>query len=317
MGLSSIHKRTKRLVDNMSAVKYDYCGGVLIESIVEGVQPNGLSNTKRGVVRNFSSKSSSSMGRYLRGCVADYRYMLTLTYPKDCEDAVRAKSHLKSFLLRLTRHVQGKRVELSSAGINNINSQQPSFFWFLEFQRNGSPHFHIFTNYYFDYKLVAHSWYEVVGTGDARHLAAGTRTERLKLGRKGCISYAKKYAKKQEQKELPDMFKNSGFGRWWGVVGERRVVEATTVLQIGSGHLNKHLKLIDSIKLHIDFMVKAGKLKLMDYKLCKCWVTDDDETRNLLHSLIKECGEVKLDDNKVLQQTKKNASKNLYRERCG
>ena len=301
----------------MSAVKYDYCGGVLIESIVEGVTNGNTNQSKRGVVRAFSAKSSSSMGRYLRGCVADYRYMLTLTYPENCEQAIRAKYHLKSFVLRLTRYVQGKQLELLGAGVNSINHAEPSFFWFLEFQRNGSPHYHIFTNHYFDYKLVARAWYEVVGTGDARHLAAGTRTERLKLGRKGCISYAKKYAKKQEQKELPDMYKSSGFGRWWGVIGDRRVVEAAIKFQLGSEQ-NMNTKIsLESFNLCLQNLIKQGKFRLMDYKLCKCWVTDDEETKKYILDLINEAGEVKKHDSKMLQQAKPNTRKNLYRERRG
>lgn len=301
----------------MSAVKYDYCGGVLIESIVEGVKNGNNSQSKRGLVRAFSSKSSSSMGRYLRGCVADYRYMLTLTYPENCPQAIRAKYHLKSFLLRLTRAVQAKQLALTSARVDSINNAKPSFFWFVEFQRNGTPHFHIFTNYYHDYKLVARSWYEVVGTGDVRHLAAGTRTERLRLGRKGCVSYAKKYAKKQEQKELPPMWQDSGIGRWWGVVGDRRVVEAATVLQLGMDGDKSHKKIIDSIKMNIHLMVSEGKLRLMDYKMCKCWVTDDELTRQKLFDLINESREVKLNDRKMLSKTKPNTGKNLYRERRG
>jgi hypothetical protein len=301
----------------MTAVKYDYCGGVLIQSIVEGVSNAGDNIQKRGNVLEFSRKSASSMGRYLRGCVADYGYMLTLTYPENCDESHRCKSHLKSFILRLTRHLHRKQMVKISNGVIIDNYPEPSFFWFLEFQGNGSPHYHIFTNHYFHYRAIARHWYKVVGTGSPDHLAAGTRTERIRLGRKGCISYAKKYAKKQEQKELPAMYKNSGIGRWWGVIGDRRVVEATTVLDYSSDQGFKNKMIIDSIKMHIDSMVSEGKLKLMPYNLCNCWITNDDETKNKLFSIISESNEVKIYGRKVLQQAKQKQEKNLYRERRG
>lgn len=300
----------------MPAVKYDYCGGVLIESIIEGVKNDGNNQSKRGIVRSFSTKSSSSMGRYLRGCVSDYKYMLTLTYPENCEQSINAKSHLKSFVLRLQRHLDSVGLFGTESKGTELHHQQSSFFWFVEFQRNGSPHFHILTNYRFDYKLVATCWYEVVGTADRKHLDAGTRTERLRLGRKGCVSYAKKYARKNEQKELPPMYKDSGFGRWWGIIGNRAVVEAATQFPIGVERTKDTDFCLKTVQSTIEALVEAGKLKLMPYKMCKCWVTDDEPTRKLLLELIKDTEDCKHGD-KMLPKASSNRTKNLYAYRRG
>jgi len=91
-----------------------------------------------------------------------------------------------------------------------------SYFWCLEFQGRGAPHFHIFTpiNNLAHMKLECSAkWYEIVGSEDEKHLGAGTRVERLRkpdaVGR-----YAAKYAAKTHQKAVPPDYRN--VGRFWG-----------------------------------------------------------------------------------------------------
>lgn len=167
----------------------------------------------RGRVRGFTRRSARRLGSYLQDAEADYRVMLTLTYPGG-GDWTAAKRHLHAFCERLRRRFGDQ------AGW--------SLCWFLEFQRRGAPHFHIFTTHWIDRHELSQIWFEIVGSGDERHLAAGTRAEWLRLGRDGAAAYARKYAAKAEQKILPDMFKNTGLGRWWGVKGLRKTVAATT-----------------------------------------------------------------------------------------
>lgn len=57
------------------------------------------------------------------------------------------------------------------------------------------------------------TWYRIVGSGDSRHLAAGTSTERLRSARGGAF-YAVKYAMKMKQKAVPRDYRN--VGRFWG-----------------------------------------------------------------------------------------------------
>jgi len=65
------------------------------------------------------------------------------------------------------------------------------------------------------------SWYRFVGSGDEKHLAAGTRVERLRK-QDGARRYAVKYAGKMKQKHVPKDFRN--VGRFWGC--SRAVVPA-------------------------------------------------------------------------------------------
>jgi hypothetical protein len=198
----------------MSAICWRYAGGVVTRSFV--VDPIGPRGGGRGRVRGFSGRSRSRMARYLRCCESEYVSMGTLTYPRDPGTWGGAKAHLRLLGERLRRRFAH-------------DAARPwSFFWFLEFQSRGAPHFHFFATHFIPRDELARAWFEIVGSCDERHLRAGTRIERLRRGRAGTIKYAKKYAFKLEQKQLPDMYKNQGFGRWWGVRGHKKSTGAAT-----------------------------------------------------------------------------------------
>jgi hypothetical protein len=130
--------------------------------------------------------------------------LLTLTYPGDFPtDGRRVKRHWHNFRTWLVR---GGKERPSRKGA-----------WFLEFQGRGAPHFHIFLDGPVDKKEVARKWYDLVASGDERHLRAGTRIETLREGH-AAAAYASKYASKAEQKEVPDGF--SEVGRFWGTFGD-------------------------------------------------------------------------------------------------
>lgn len=59
---------------------------------------------------------------------------------------------------------------------------------------------------------VSQNWYEVVGSGDERHLRAGTRVERVK-SRNGVMFYAAKYLSKVDLEPWKDL----DVGRFWGI----------------------------------------------------------------------------------------------------
>lgn len=299
-------------------IRYSLVGGVLVKSFQSTVfkQAQGVENEKRGGITEFSTKSARGMCRHLRGCFSEYTHMVTLTYPREFSRPMECKLHLRLFLARTLRHMRRIWFQQTERYRNSKPALEPSIFWFLEFQQNGSPHFHLLTNQFINYETVARNWYEIVGSGIPAHLQAGTRTERLRLGRKGIASYAKKYASKQNQKELPDMYKNQvGFGRWWGVVGDRRVVEAAICLEpsrVGSQTDKKCVKSIESVILQLE---RAGKLRKMNYELCECWVTDDDNAKIALNQAISEAkGEIS-NGREVLHQAKQIKTENLQRER--
>jgi len=224
----------------------------------------------RGSVVGFSAGSAVRMRRYLRECVTDYRYMVTLTYPFCYEsDGKRVKEHLRRFCQEWLRRC--KRDGLLDE----------SMFWFLEFQSRGAPHFHIFTVHGLDYKWVAQTWYQICNTEDPRHLAAGTRVEKLKRGRSGLISYASKYANKPEQKTVPDDYEN--VGRFWGVYGCRAVVAAATVISPKAANCPAISGYLEKINLAVKRAIDAGKAKIICRKSGVCVVViDDKNTRALI-----------------------------------
>lgn len=87
--------------------------------------------------------------------------------------------------------------------------------WKLEPQKRGAPHFHLLL-----WGLpascaewVARSWWEVVGSGEPDHLAAGTRTEWLRSVN-GTVYYCAKYCAKVVTEDLGQDWATAG--RWWG-----------------------------------------------------------------------------------------------------
>jgi hypothetical protein len=124
---------------------------------------------------------------------------VTLTYPAEYSLNWREwKRDLQAFLKRLCREYP-----------------RVSVLWRLEFQRRGAPHFHLFVFgvRFLPYALVGRWWFEVVGSGDQKHLAAGTEVRRVQNRRKA-IHYVAKYMAKPDPEcgERPT-------GRVWGVRG--------------------------------------------------------------------------------------------------
>jgi hypothetical protein len=125
--------------------------------------------------------------------------MLTLTYPRQFPMDGRT----------VKRHWHNMRTWLVRSGLKGA--------WFLEFQKRGAPHFHVFLNGRVPASEVSRRWYEVVGSEDLDHLVAGTRIEQLREAH-AAPAYAAKYAAKVEQKEPPEGF--SDVGRFWGTFGD-------------------------------------------------------------------------------------------------
>lgn len=165
----------------------------------------------RSAIKAFSIRSGARMRRFLRCCNAQYTIMGTLTYPGKYPHSGRViKGHLRAFFARCRRYWEGL--------YGSDPATRWSIFWFLEFQSRGAPHFHFFTNCTIPRDVLAVWWYDIVKSGDSRHLLAGTRIEYLRAGRAGTLSYASKYAAKAEQKAVPAGFED--VGRFWGAVGD-------------------------------------------------------------------------------------------------
>lgn len=160
----------------------------------------------RGDVVEFSYKSRQRLAFIAANTAVRFKTMITLTYPAEySQDGETIKQHFHAFLTFCRRDF-GK----------------PNYLWFLEFQRRGAPHFHVLLDWPFpkDRELasavrfrVSATWYRVVDSKDEKHLAAGTRCERLRSFLGGA-RYAVKYAFKMRQKSVPPLYQN--VGRFWG-----------------------------------------------------------------------------------------------------
>jgi hypothetical protein len=177
-------------------------GGALVKLRGGGGRPGG--GGPRGRVGGFSRGSRRRLLELLASLNRDAILLLplfvTLTYPGTFSPEPSAwKRDLDVFIKRLRRAYPSV-----------------ALVWKLEPQKRGAPHYHmlIFGVEHIPYEWLALAWYEVVGSGDPRHLQAGTRVERVKSWR-GVMSYAAKYLGKVEAStDWPEYV-----GRWWGVSG--------------------------------------------------------------------------------------------------
>lgn len=165
----------------------------------------------RGRVTGFSRQSRDRMIFAFRN-MPKPKIMLTLTYPGAFPvDGKKVKRDLDSFRKWLAR-----RGVLSA--------------WFLEFQERGAPHFHIFISLPVKKEKLSLAWYRIVGSGDEKHLRAGTKVEWLRNPNAAGI-YASKYGAKAEQKEVPEEYKN--VGRFWGMSRKLKPEPVLYIAEVG------------------------------------------------------------------------------------
>jgi len=164
-------------------------------------QPRAGVYPGRADVKVFSRRSRKRLAFVASNTDIVFTSMLTLTYPRVFpNDGKDVKRNLNQFFVELRKKTPGV-----------------SLLWFLEFQCRGAPHIHILLRGVRVYKAMQHwvseTWYRICGTGDLRHLAAGTRLERIRKPN-GARNYTVKYAHKMHQKAVPPNYRN--VGRFWG-----------------------------------------------------------------------------------------------------
>ena len=125
---------------------------------------------------------------------------VTLTYPSSYPHAASTVAgHLRALRGRLERRY-GKF----------------SCIWRKEYQRRGAPHYHLLV--FLETPIpelrawISQAWFEVVGSGDERHLRAGTQVVEVRSWR-GIRGYASKYMAKVDDGEAEVQLT----GRLWGV----------------------------------------------------------------------------------------------------
>jgi hypothetical protein len=202
---------------------------------------------RRGAVSGFSAGSRRRLMHLLGRVKRDHLpVFVTLTYPGDWPGDPKVwKKHLDAIGKRLAR-------------------RYPKFaaVWKLEPQTRGAPHFHLMT-WGCDYDdlraWLPGSWYEVVGSGDDKHLRAGTRCEFVRSWR-GVRSYASKYMGKPVQVEDDSWGRP---GRWWGVIGRKNMPFAPVMYCC---------LLWSQVCTMIRWMRRYMKLKSRDYQSLNCLV---------------------------------------------
>lgn len=155
----------------------------------------------RAEIEGFSRASRRRMMLLLASLRMDeLPLFVTLTYPGTfSEDPLSWKANLEAFRTWLVSH-----------------HPQASAVWKLEPQKRMAPHFHllIWGVDFLPAEVLAAAWYRIVGSGDRRHLLAGTEVRRV-YSANGVKAYA---AKAYMGKEF-DGFQ--GVGRFWGVMNKR------------------------------------------------------------------------------------------------
>lgn len=186
---------------------------------------------EKGVKITEYSDKAMRRGIFLaKNCDADFRSMITLTYPAAFPtDGKRVKQNLWDFKADYRETFSGRCI------------------WWLEFQRRGAPHFHLISEE--DLSLhgplvtvtrrkkigrgeitfqtaqepsewLAHRWYCIVGSRDPKHLKAGTAWEVIKA-EEGAWVYMAAHGGKRKQKQVPDGYEN--VGGFWGKIGKFEV----------------------------------------------------------------------------------------------
>lgn len=188
---------------NGRTLKAPLCGGLKVCSTdVQLVRwrPDGQSQVGGGIRSRITALSYAARqrmvwtARNLTGLVS----LLTLTYPLSFPlDGRTVKKHWAAMRHWLTRRGVGG-------------------FWFLEFQGRGAPHIHVFATGHVPFRELREAWYRIVGSGDPKHLRAGTKAEWLRVPH-ACGAYAAKESSKMCQKDVPVGYQN--VGRFWGVFG--------------------------------------------------------------------------------------------------
>jgi len=150
---------------------------------------------KRSKIIKFSWRSARRLRHLVRNSEDIWKAFITLTYPEEYPCKGReTKAHLNAFLQFLRRK-----------GVKSV--------WVLEFQSRGAPHYHVIVSEFVPKQEIAERWYKVVGSGDEKHLRAGTGISAIKS--KGHLyGYLLGYIKKLDQKTPPKGFED--VGRFWG-----------------------------------------------------------------------------------------------------
>jgi hypothetical protein len=189
-------------------------GRLVVLSRKLGRKPEGLGKKKGDVVEGFSRASRNAFIKLLLSI--DYKKMgiplfYTLTYPGEFSNDPR--------VWKRDLHVLFQRLQYRFGSVTST--------WRLEPQRRGAPHFCGFLWNCDELKSMegkrwfSQQWFEVVGSGDERHLRAGTGIDiEQDIGNR--IFYMAKYQTKVEKGGVKQEF-DYPVGRYWGAFNRKEL----------------------------------------------------------------------------------------------
>jgi len=197
-----------------------YRTGVRVHWKGGGRPPRG-----RGEIKELTPAARARLAFTAQNLEIELTHMVTLTYPAEFpKDGALVKRQFNRLLSWMRSRAKPGKL---------------GYLWFLEFQRRGAPHVHVLLDgVHWTHAELSARWYAAVGSGDERHLRAGTRMERLRTA-DGAARYVTKYATKTRQKSVPEDYRS--VGRFWGAsAGARPRVRASYPVD-GRGDLLERL----------------------------------------------------------------------------
>lgn len=201
-----------------------------------------IRDVERGKIRFLSGTSRNRMLFMLRNTSVTFQSMYCLSYPEEWPgDGVEVKDDLNKWLSKVRRYYQPSRDDI-----------EPSmeYFWFMEFQKRGAPHIHVYFNLPKEFiwqGKIAMDWAIIVSPEDieVRKNVYSVHSHKKQLvqfeSREGPTRYATKYALKTEQKNVPPHYQN--VGRFWGSSrGVKTSVEEGVTVEITDDQLDDVLR---------------------------------------------------------------------------
>lgn len=166
----------------------------------------GMSRVTRGTVVRLSARSRTNFVLRVMTSRIEFQSLLILSYGRDYpKTGKKVKADLNRFLMALKRRYGGVK-----------------YFWFLEFQRRGAPHFNLGLTVSSptreDRVAVAKQWARAIGASDFDNVVAvNSHPKQWENFREegSALRYIIKYATKPHQKLVPKDYQD--VGRFWGM----------------------------------------------------------------------------------------------------
>jgi len=213
------------------------------------VPPRYSMSRKNTEIKSFSQRSAMRLLYAARSLRESAKWFVTLTYPENYPmDGRVIQAHFNAICRRW------KRDGIAWA------------IWWKEFQKRGAPHYHVILYDKPDKAELSKDWFEIVGSGDEKHLRAGTRVEEI---RSTVAGYVASYAKKLTQKKVPEGFKH--VGRFWGIstIAKKKSEEKNFIVCAPKAVLDK---IMAPIKRLIEWKGKKYHGEKREWQVGSCYL---------------------------------------------